>query len=81
MKGRAPGDLPRGDVSQHKAQLVQEVPHLKEPKINQSHAYRHTEEETTNFSFMHNKVSLKETSLTVMQMKNVLTLLKRMDMK
>lgn len=28
MKGRAPRDLPGGDVGQHKAQLVQQVPHL-----------------------------------------------------
>lgn len=28
VKGRAPRDLPGGDVGQHKAQLVQQVPHL-----------------------------------------------------
>jgi len=34
VEGRAPGDLPGGDVSQHKAQLVQQVPHLRIQRTN-----------------------------------------------
>lgn len=34
VEGRAPSDLPRGDVSQHKAQFVQQVPHLLSQRTN-----------------------------------------------
>lgn len=35
MKGRAPGDLPGSNVGQHKAQLVEQVPHLGRESRNQ----------------------------------------------
>ena len=37
VERRPPRDLPGGDVSQHKAKFVQQVPHLRIQRINQNH--------------------------------------------